>query len=215
MSPWDVELHLTRDVRDRRALAKDAEKDLVRSVRHGVYVATADVVAMTVEEKHVVAVRALAAVSDRPLVLSHWSAAVLHGLDVLGERLGAVDVTFEDAGARGLQKVRSHLFGVREEELVELHGLLVTAPGRTVVDIAGSGTFEDGVVVADAALRAGIPREMLELAVDLAGPRRSAKQIAKVMELADGDSDSAGESVSRARRSATRPMPAPRARGAR
>ena len=197
MSPWDVEIHFARDSRDRRALANDADKEIVRRVRHGVYVASSDVAEMSVADKHVVAVRALAAVSDRPLVLSHWSAAVLQGLDVLQERLAMVDVTFEETGMRGLQGVRSHLFALREEEVVELRGLLVTDIGRTVVDIAGSGSFEDGVVVADAALRAGVPRETLELAVDLAGPRRSARQIAEVVEFADGDSGSAGESLSR------------------
>lgn len=197
MSPWDVQLRFARDSRNRRALAKDAATDLARRVRHGVYVATADVAEMSTEDKHVVAIRALAAVSDRPLVLSHWSAAVLHGLDVLDGHLGTVHATFAERGDRGLQNVSSHLFALREEEVVEVRGLLVTGVGRTVVDIAGAGTFEEGVVVADAALRAGIPREVLELAVDLAGPRRAERQIAKAVEFADGDSGSAGESLSR------------------
>jgi predicted transcriptional regulator of viral defense system len=88
MSPWDVELLFAKDALDRRALARDREKHLVRRVRRGVYVRDADVVDLGVEQKHVVAVRALVASSDRELVLSHWSAAVLHDLDVLKERLG-------------------------------------------------------------------------------------------------------------------------------
>jgi hypothetical protein len=38
---------------------------------------------------------------------------------------------------------------------------------------------------------------MLEQAIDLAGPRRSWRRIAQVVDFADGDSGSAGESVSR------------------
>ena len=166
-------------------------------MRHGVYVRDAEVVDLSVEQKHVVAVRALVASSDRDLVLSHWSAAVLHDLDALNERLGAVHVTFPEAGSRGLERVSGHVFALQDEEVVEVRGLLVTGVGRTVVDIASSGSFADGVVVADSALRAGVPREVLELAVDLAGPRRAARKVAEVMAFANGDSGSAGESLSR------------------
>lgn len=197
MSPWDVELLFARDAQDRRALARDREKQLVRRVRRGVYVRDADVGDLNLEQKHLVAVRALVASSDRELVLSHWSAAVLHDLDVLNERLGSVHVTFEEAGSRGLERVSGHVFALRDEEVVEMRGLLVTGVGRTVVDIASSGSFADGVVVADSALRAGVPRQVLELAVDLAGPRRAARRVAEVLAFADGDSGSAGESLSR------------------
>jgi hypothetical protein len=197
MSPWEVELLFARDAPDRRALARDRERHLVRRVRPGVYVRDADVDAMTVEEKHVIAVRAAVAASDREFVVSHWSAAVLQGLDALAERLGSVHATFAEPGKRGLVRMSGHVFALRPEELVEVHGILVTTVGRTVVDIAGSGSFADGVVAADSALRAGVPRQTLDLAVDLAGPRRSASRIAAVMAFADGDSGSAGESLSR------------------
>jgi hypothetical protein len=197
MSPWDVELLLARDASDHRALAHDREQKLVRRVRRGVYVREADLLEMSVEQKHVVAVRALTAVSDRDLLLSHWSAAVLHGLDTLSEHLGTVHVTFREAGGRGLERVSGHVFTFQDEEVTEMHGLLVTTLGRTVVDVASSGTFADGVVIADSALRAGVPREALELAVDLAGPRRSGRRVAAVMAFANGDSGSAGESLSR------------------
>jgi hypothetical protein len=141
--------------------------------------------------------RALATAARRPVVFSHWSAAVGHGLAVLGPHLGKVHVTVEEPGDRYFAKVAGHVFALREEEVVEVRGLLLTTPGRTVVDVAGAGTFEEGVVTADAALAAGLPRETLELAVDLAGPRRSWRRIAEVVEFADGASGSAGESVSR------------------
>lgn len=197
MSPWDVELLFARDAQDRRALARDREHRLVRRVRHGVYVREPDIAASTVEDKHVIAIRAAVAATGRQLVLSHWSAAVLHGLDALAERLNSVHATFTDAGLRGLDRLSGHVFAISDEEIVEMHGLLVTTIGRTVVDVAASGAFAEGVVVADSALRAGVPRELIEAAVDLAGPRRAANRIAAVVEFADGDSGSAGESLSR------------------
>ena len=197
MSGWDVELLFARDVRDRRVIARDRDRGIVTRVRHGVYIATASIKDLGVEDKHIVAARAVAATSDRPLVFSHWSAAVLLDVDALAARLGTVHLTFADPGARGLEKVSGHVFALRGEEITEKNGLLVTGIGRTVVDIAGSGSFGDGVVAADSALRAGVPREMLELAVDLAGPRRASKHIVRVVTFADGDSGSAGESLSR------------------
>ena len=197
MSAWDVELLLARNSRDHRALARDRERKIVRKVRHGVYVLESDLAEASIEDKHIIAIRAAVVTTDRPLTRSHWSAAVVHGLSTLGDHLGTVHATFGDAGARGLEGVSSHLFQITDDELVEVNGLLVTAVGRTVVDVAGAGTFEEGVVTADAALAAGLPRESLELAVDLAGPRRAETRIKQVVEFADGDSGSAGESVSR------------------
>jgi hypothetical protein len=197
MTVWDIELLLARDVRDRRALARDVERAIARRLRHGVYALEVDVVHLAREEQHILAIRAAALASDRKLVFSHWSAAVLHDLATVGNHLGTVHVTFGDQQSRGLQGVSSHVFGTTEDEIVELHGLLVTGVGRTVVDVAGSGTFEEGVVVADAALRAGVPRAVLEDAIDRAGPRRAAPKITKVVGFADGDSGSAGESLSR------------------
>lgn len=197
MSGWDVELLLSRDGRDRRALARDRARGIAIRVRHGVSVLAADVAGLTPEEKHVVAARALVAVSSRPLVLSHWTAAVVEGTDVLRTALGRLHVTFREPGARGLEKVVGHVLALDDEEIVERNGLLVTAIGRTVLDIAAGGTFMDGVVAADSALRNGLRPEELEAAIDLAGPRRAASRISRVMEFADGRSGSAGESVSR------------------
>lgn len=197
MSAWDVELLLARESRDHRALARDRERKIVRRVRHGVYVLESDLVETSIEDKQIIAIRAVVMTSDRPLMLSHWSAAVVHGLATLGNHLGTVHATFQDPGARGLEGVSSHLFPITEDELVRVNGLLVTAVGRTVVDVAGAGTFEEGVVTADAALAAGLSRETLELAIDLAGPRRAGTRIKQVVEFADGESGSAGESVSR------------------
>ena len=197
MSGWDVELLFARDVRNRRVITRDRDRGIVLPVRHGIYVSAASMEGLSPEDRHIVQIRAVAASSDRPLVFSHWSAGVLLGLDVLQQRLGKVHLTFEAAGARGLQNVAGHVFATREEELVEVNGLLVTDLGRTVLDISSSGTFADGVVAADSALRKGVARETLEAAIDRAGPRRSTKQAKRVVGFADGLSGSAGESLSR------------------
>jgi hypothetical protein len=197
MSGWDVELLFARNVRNRRVITRDRDRGIVLPVHHGIYVDAASVADLSPEDMHIIRIRAVQASSDRPLVFSHWSAGVLAGLDVLQQRLAKVHVTFEDVGARGLQGVAGHVFAIREEEVIEMNGLLVTDLGRTVVDLSCSGTFADGVVAADSALRQGVPREALEAAVDRVGPRRAIKRAERVVAFADGLSGSAGESLSR------------------
>ncbi|WP_147391999.1 hypothetical protein [Amnibacterium setariae] len=197
MKGWEVELIVARGDREQRAAARDTDRGLLRRVRGGVYVLAGDVAGLRIEELHLVAMRALASATERPLLFSHQSAAVAHGLPVLGPHLARVHVTVERAGDRYFERAAGHVFAVRDEEVVEVGGLLLTAIGRTVVDVAGSGTFEEGVVTADAALAAGLSRELLEQAVDLAGPRRAWRRIQDVVAFADGAAQSPGESVSR------------------
>lgn len=197
MNGWNIELIVARDDREQRAAARDTDRGILRRVRSGIYVLAEDVSALRTEDKHLLAMRALATAAKRPVLFSHWSAAVAHELPVTGGHLGKAHITVAEAGERYFERAASHVFELHDQEVEEISGLLVTTTGRTVVDIAGAGTFEEGVVVADAALAAGVPREMLEHAVDLAGPRRRWRRIAEVMEFADGGSGSAGESISR------------------
>lgn len=194
---WDVELIVARDGREQRAAARDTTRGRFRRVRGGIYVLADDVAELRTEDLHLVAMRALATASDRPILFSHWSAGVGHELAMIGNHLGTVHITVEEAGDRYFRQVTGHVFSVLDEEVVEVGGLLLTTMGRTVVDIAGAGTFEEGVVVADAALASGLSQGMLEQAIELAGPRRSWRRIAEVAQFADGDSGSAGESVLR------------------
>lgn len=194
---WDVELIVARDDREQRAAARDTVKGLFRRVRNGIYVAADDVVELRNEELHLIAMRALASSAKRPVVFSHWSAAVARDDAVIGNHLSKPHITVEEPGDRYFERVVSHVFDLREEEIEEVGGLLVVTRGRAVVDIAAAGTFTEGVVTADAALASGLSRELLERAVDLAGPRRSWRKVTRVVEFADGDSGSAGESVSR------------------
>lgn len=194
---WDVELIVARGDREQRAASRDRERGLLRRVRNGIYVLADSLTELRNEDRHLIAMRALATSATRPVRFSHRSAAVGRDLAVVGKHLAGLHVTVDRPGDRYLEGVASHVFALRDEEIEEVGGLLLVTPGRAVVDVASAGTFVEGVVTADAALAAGLPHEMLQLAVDLAGPRRSWRQVARVVEFADGDSGSAGESVSR------------------
>jgi len=89
-------------------------------------------------------------------VASHQSAAVLHGLPLLTTPPdGAVTLTVppgQRKGGYGRSGVICHMADLPQEHIAKLYGLPVTTAGRTVIDIARTSPFMEGVVVADWAL---------------------------------------------------------------
>jgi hypothetical protein len=95
------------------------------------------------------AVRALA----DEAVVSHASAAVVHGLPLWNTPLGRVHVTRDRAtGGRRGRIVHVHTAPLHPDEIVLVDGVAVTSVARTVVDVARTAPFEQAVVVLDAAL---------------------------------------------------------------
>ena len=159
--------------------------------------------------------------AGRPVV-SHLSAAILHRLpfahtdwDWLGRprpgegpgrgagAAGRADppmhVTRPDAvKSRRGAAVRLHSAALDPDEVVELGGLAVTTPERTVVDCALVLPFDHAVLLADAALRRGLvsrpslTRQLARL-FRVPGTRRAAR----VVDFADPGSRGPGESISR------------------
>ena len=198
--PWLIELIVVRGRTDgagRRALSRDVVRGLLLRLRRGVYVERSGFEAMTLEQQHVVRARALAAVSHRPVVFSHHSAAVVHGLPILSTRLERLHTTVASPREGGQEGVVAHLFELPAAAVMRVGPLLVTTPARTVVDVAAAGAFEEGVMVADAALFRGMPRTMLEAAVEASGPRRAMNRIVQAVAFAHPGGESAAESRSR------------------
>ncbi|MGI5132585.1 hypothetical protein ACQEVB_37685 [Pseudonocardia sp. CA-107938] len=137
-------------------------------------------------------------------VVSHVSAAVLHGLPVWGLSLDRVHATRDrSSGARTGRDVHLHAAAFDADEITTVGGVLVTCPARTVVDIARSAPFDVAVAVADAALHRPRDRPPLvtadELAVAVARSARRPGTTAarRAIAFADGRSESVGESRSR------------------
>lgn len=135
---------------------------------------------------------------DTDAVLSHFSAAVLHGLAVPASTLTRVWVTRSSAGG-GKLSPQLHVLKapLRPEDITVADGYVTTSLARTVVDLARHAPPEYGLAAADLALRRGLPRESLEEQIDR-WPRRPGNRRARyVVERADGRSESFGESWSR------------------
>ncbi|WP_369258014.1 type IV toxin-antitoxin system AbiEi family antitoxin domain-containing protein [Geodermatophilus amargosae] len=132
-------------------------------------------------------------------VVSHASAAVLHGLPlwrVDGER---VHVTRRPpAAGSGSARVHLHVARLPDDEVTLADGVPVTTLARTVVDLARSASFESAVVVADAALASGsLSRGDLTGCLERMGAVPGSRRAARVTGFADGRSESVGESRSR------------------
>jgi hypothetical protein len=198
VDPWRLEILLvsggSRSSTERASISRDVERGLLLRLRPGAYVERTGYGCLSPEQQHVVHLRAAAATSDAPLLVSHWSAAIAHGLPVLRSRLGAVHVTVPEDADRHRTGLVTHHFLVEDAEVVRIGDLVVTSIGRTVLDVAGGSPFEEGVMAADAALLAGVPREVLEASVELAGARRASRRIGEVVAFADPGAESAAES---------------------
>jgi len=198
VDPWRLEIITvsggSRSSTERAAISRDVDRGLLIRLCPGGYAERAGFESLSPEQQHVVRLRAIAGASATPVLFSHWSAAAVHGLPVLRARLSTVHQTVVEDDDRHRTGVVTHRFVVEDAEVVRLGDLLVTGLGRTVVDIAGAGPFEEGVMAADGALLAGVPRAVLEAAVDLAGVRRASRRIADVVAFADPGAESAAES---------------------
>jgi hypothetical protein len=149
--------------------------------------------------RHALLVRAAMRELGAGAVTSHVSAAVLHGIPVWHIPLDRVHVTRpRRTGGRCGSRVHVHTAPLDPSELAVRAGVAVTSVARTVVDLARSVPFEEAVVVADAALAAGlVDRAELDQEVRQAQRWPGVPAARRVIGFADGRSESVGESRSR------------------
>ena len=125
-------------------------------VRRGVYADRAQWDAADEPGRHLLRVVAATLVMRGPHVLSHTSAAVVHGLDCRPFWRELVHVSHPGVlGGRTEGGVKHHPADVPEHQIVRVAGLSVTSLERTAVDVAREHGLEDGVVACDQVLRRG------------------------------------------------------------
>lgn len=86
---------------------------------------------------------------------------------------------------------------LEEDDVTTCRGVPVTSPARTVVDIARTRPFREGVIVADAVLHAGVPRASLEQQLLRCRRWPGAARAASVIAFADERCESPLESLDR------------------
>lgn len=188
--------------------------ELVR-IRHGVYVDAQSWRVAKPAERYRQFVRATVQQAGRPAVVSHLSAAAMHGLPIIGGWPGQVHILDpEAAGGSSARSVVRHRDGAPFRK-VEIGDLSATSLSRTLIDVAASSSFLVAVTMIDHALR--VEQERAEearktgsslrpltkddLYAELAAvnPRRGGKQAERAIAFANPLSANPGESLSRVR----------------
>ncbi|MGW6196311.1 type IV toxin-antitoxin system AbiEi family antitoxin domain-containing protein [Kribbella sp. NPDC055110] len=129
------------------------------------------------------------------VVVSHQSAALLHGLPVWGTDLARAHFTRVASGRPRVGRgVQVHRGTPAVDEIVELGGLNVTSVDRAIVETACTTSYEVGVVMADVALRGLTTREQLAAVVRRHRHWRGLPAAQAAVLFADARSESVGES---------------------
>ena len=195
-------------IRRSALLADGADPDDIRRrlargewtrIRRGIYVPTDDLRQLSHRQRHLLDLDATMLLANPRAVVSHRSAAALHGIALLRTGSFPVEVTNPD-GHAGHRRTGLHTFcaALDPEEVVSVGRHRVTSVARTIIDLARSRPFDEAVVAADDALRRElVTRADLLAGLDRAHRRPGVSAAARVVRFADGRSESAGESCSR------------------
>jgi len=195
-------LVLTRELRDladtRHQHARAAVAGSEVRVGRGAYVRRGVWDELDALDRYRLRLIAFARTRKRPPLFSHQSAAVLHGLPMIGSIPERIHVSVgRTSGGRSARGVVAHSREVGSEDIVEVDGLHSTSLLRTGIDLAATMSRPDAVVVADAIVRNGVPRLALLEAWLRAQPMRGHRRAQEVIAFADGRAESPLESVSR------------------
>ena len=133
-------------------------------------------------------------------VLSHGSAAALHGLPLWGSLLRTVSVT-RPSGGHGAKRPYLHVWHapLAAAEVTTKDGFRLTSLERTALDAARLLRFDQAVAVLDAALHLKADPGLLERMLRDAAGRKGVRTARAALAFADKRAESVGESISRVR----------------
>lgn len=168
---------------DDRKLRRLLLSETLTRVAPGSFVRTAEWRALPAIERHRVRTIEVARRMRRPAVLSHFAAAAIHGIDVLGAWPREVDVTVpRSSGGRSSGDIRRRTRSGASPGTAAWGDHTVTTPAQTALDLARVVPFAEGVAIIDQAIRRDRPggelasREQIEqLRIADAGLRGEAR----------------------------------------
>jgi hypothetical protein len=190
----DSSIFLTNELDDlgwtRSARRNGLRTGRFRQLREGVYLAG--------REPHPGDDAIAASLRYPAATISHRSAALLHGLPLVGGSPDRPDLTVMPGSPAHLRGVHAYRATLWPDHVVDRDGRAVTSIARTIVDVARHRPLPTAVAAADAALHEGLVTaadmdSVLALCAAWPGATRARRALAKV----DGRSESPLESVSR------------------
>ena len=188
---------LTADGFSPTELATLRRAGTLHRVRRGAYADLPDLPADPVD-RHRMLLEATLRQTSADAVVSHMSAAVLHGLPTWNSELDRVHLTrARDSGGKIRRYTHLHVSALPPEDVVEIGGYLVTSLARTVVDLSRTLSMRRSAPIGDAALRRGLAREDLLVVTTRCVGWSGITRARRAIEFLDGRSESVGESSSR------------------
>lgn len=196
------EIRLTRQLLD-DGYAPDELRRLPRDgrlvhVRRGAWATPAEEEPQgtAAEVRHRVLVEAVAAQVQPGAVLSHGSAALLHGLPVWPESIERVHLTrSRSTGAKRRRDVELHSATLPPQHVTTVDRLPVTTLPRTIADLGRLLPFDQAVAAGDRAAALGLDFGHLEDVLRSMEQWPGVRQARRVADFLDGRSESAGESA--------------------
>lgn len=180
-------------------IARAVRRKQLRRLQRGTYLREPIALPTEPAARHRLIVAATMADLRIPAVVSHASAAAVHGLPLWNVRLDRVHILRPPpASGTGSARLRLHVARVPDDDIDVVDDMPVTSVARTVVDVARTSSMESAVVLADCALRLRRATPvMLRECLRAMGAVPGARRAARVLEFADGLAESVGETRSR------------------
>ncbi|HEU5223811.1 MAG TPA: hypothetical protein VFU07_09060 [Candidatus Lumbricidophila sp.] len=199
-----------RAARVNRALFERAVRGgVLAQVRPGAYTAGEAWRAAGGAARHRLFVIASVRLARRAPVVSHLSAAAMHGLPMIGSWPGTVHTLKPEATGGSRSSLRTSHRGTPDPNVMQIDGVMVTSLRRTLLDLALTAPMVVSVTAMDAALhralrvpgakRFALSRDILFEELERLGPAHGRRRAEAAIGFADGRSDSPGESLSRVR----------------
>jgi hypothetical protein len=187
---------------DRHALARAHKAGRAIRLRRGVYASAAEWADLEDLDRYLLRVRAVGESRRARPVLSHWSAAAVWGIPVIGRWPVEVHRVIDRAsGGRSKNGIVAHVTEMASVDVVEVDGLLVTSFVRTIIDLATVSSAMSGVASADYALHRKRPgnlsQEQLLAEWEAAKPLKAHARSLRILEFATHLADSPAESAGR------------------
>jgi hypothetical protein len=179
-------------------LEAGARKGTFVRLRPGAYVTAAEWAVAAPVARHRLAIQALALTAVRPPVFARESAALLHGIPVLGgwpEKPHLIDSELGSASRRSPREAVVHRPRCRPG-VCSIDGLVATTPVATAISLAASRDLVAGVAAIDYVLAQGAERDEFELTIREWQPFHGARRALRALDLATGLAETPLESVS-------------------
>lgn len=172
------------------ALQNAVRHGRIRRLRRGVYTALGK------ETPALAAVGAARAVPQA--VVSHRSAALLHGLPLIGPQPPVPELTVPPRTRGDIPSVHPHRARLRPEDVVTVGDTKVTAVARTVCDLARHRPLSTAVAAIDAALYRQLTTvEQIQDVLQFCRNWPRTQRAHRAVRLSDGRAESPLESISR------------------